>query len=787
VTTSAWEAAPLLDPGEIAKLQTLVGSGFDHSAFAMLLVNDNVQTVCANPAAGRLFGSESSALVGYRNADFAEVEWTADGDRQTVAFRLGDLNHLERETEVVTAAGDQVRGKMMVDVITTDGGRRYFLLQLRDVTEDRDRSAALAASEMRYRLLVANLPQAAIFMFDHELRLQLAVGESLADNGYDEGRLTGGLLSEVLPLPVVDLLAGPYRAALAGRPSDFEYTSPVHGGQFRMRVRPVAGPDGRIMGGLAISEDVSGDRARESRLRQIHGLTPFGSCQYDIRSGWVFDRELLELWGVDAATEPLAVINELVLPEDRAVTTSAWAEVLARGGRSSPQYRIRHGQTDELRFIKSTCEAEVNGAGVLLRAISTHVDVSDAIAARVVAEHAEAAAAEDRSMLRRVNDAVATTNSGLGELTRSMTSPSASDVGPDVPQREMTQDQRTVEFGVVAHRDEERRLASEPGFGLHGDIADDVAIGGGAFNGSSAFHEPLDERIDGEARHFIVAPVRHGGAVLGLLSIFRAPDTPYQLGDEQPIQLQADRVGSALAESRLREVRDQERVERRAVADRLLELTYEQRELLEQLASTETRERALLADAVHDDPMQMIVAAILRIDYLRLRVVGDPGDELERIATLLETSVERLRKLIVAITPPDLSDGLGVALHNLAEGIFIGTTSAVTVIGPTHVSLNPPATATAYRIMREALVNARKHAQAGNVTLRLEEHEGSVMLSLTDDGVGAASLKAEPGHFGLATMRARANAEDAQLHIDSTPGLGTTVVLTMPMTEEPAR
>ena len=408
------------------------------------------------------------------------------------------------------------------------------------------------------------------------------------------------------------------------------------------------------------------------------------------------------------------------------------------------------------------------------------------MAAREVADQAEAEAAQDRTMLRRVNDAVATTNSGLGELTRSATSPSSPDVRPESVQREMTQDQRTVEFGVVAHRDEERRLAGEPGAGLRGAIAEQLAIDLGAVNASSAFHEPLDERIDGEARHFIVAPVRHEGAVLGLLSIFRTPDTPYQPGDEQPVQLLADRVGSALAESRLREVRDQERVERRAVADRLLELTYEQRELLEQLASTETRERALLADAVHDDPMQMIVAAILRIDYLRLQVAGEQGDELDRVATLLETSVERLRKLIVAITPPDLSDGLGVALRNLAEGIFIGTTSVVTVIGPTNVSLNPPAKATAYRIMREALVNARKHAQAGNVTLRLEEHDGSVMLSLTDDGVGAASLKAEPGHFGLATMRARANAEDAQLHIDSTPGLGTTVVLTLPMTDSRA-
>ena len=772
-----------VDLNEIHELRTLLGLGFDCSAQAMLLVDESAQTICANPAAGLLFGCHHAALVGRRNIDFDAMKWAATGDGHAVAFRLGDLAHLHRETELETASGEQVRAKMSVAAVNSDAGRRYFLLQLRDITLDQRRTDELEAGELRYRSLVGNLPQAAVFMFDRDLRLILAAGEALAENGYAEGILTGRLLSDVLPEPVVELLAGPYRAALSGRRSDFEYTNPIHGGQFRMRVRPVVGPDGQILGGLATSEDVSGDRARESRLRQIHGLTPFGSCQYDMRSGWAFDQELLGLWGVDSASDPLAAINELVLAEDRAVTTASWADVLASGGRCSAQYRIRHGKTDELRFVKSTLEAEVTEQGVLVRAISTHVDVSDAVAAREVADQAEAAAAQDRTLLRRVNDAVATTNRGLGELTRSATSPSSPDLRPESMQREMTQDQRTVEFGVVAHRDEERRLAGEPGAGLRGAIAEQLEIGLGAVNASSAFHEPLDERIDGEARHFIVPPVRHEGAVLGLLSIFRTPDTPYQPGDQQPVQLLADRVGSALAESRLREVRDQERVERRAVADRLLELTYEQRELLEQLASTETRERALLAEAVHDDPMQMIVAAILRIDYLRLHIAGEQGDELDRVATLLETSVERLRKLITAISPPDLSDGLGVALRNLAEGIFIGTTSVVSVIGPTNVSVNPPATATAYRIMREALVNARKHAQASNVTLRLEEHDGSVMVSLTDDGVGAASLKAEPGHFGLATMRARANAEDAQLHIDSTPGLGTTVVLTLPMTD----
>ena len=386
-------------------------------------------------------------------------------------------------------------------------------------------------------------------------------------------------------------------------------------------------------------------------------------------------------------------------------------------------------------------------------------------------------------MLRQVNAAVATMHSGLGELTESPT-PAGAGTGSVVPSRTMTRDQQIVERGVHAHRDEERRLSGGLGTVAPGSAATiDAEVTGIPAADTTGGQEPTDEQEAAEARHYIVAPVRHNGAVLGLLSIFRTPDSPLDPGDEHPVQLLADRVGSALAERRARDVRHQEQVERRAVADRLLELTYEQRELLEQLASTETRERTLLAEAVHDDPMQLIVAAILRIDNFRLLLVGERGEELDDVAVLLETAVEQLRKIIVAITPPDLSNGLGVALRNLAEGIFVGTTSVVEIVGPTHVQLGPPATAAAYRILREALVNARKHAMAEHVTLRLEEHDGTVILSLTDDGVGAESLKAEPGHLGVATMRARANAEDAELHIDSTPGGGTTVVLTLPITD----
>lgn len=773
----SWSAGvaetPAGSPERVGEIDDLLGRAFELSSRPMLLVDERHETVRANPALGRLFPAEP-ATNGARGTGLPVLSWAAGGPPAIGSVPGG---HRDHEAILQSRSGERVRVVVGVDEVTAPGGPRMLLLHVRDVVVEHRPAEPRPTGDSPFRLIIENLPAAAVVAFDHDLRLLLAVGEALSANGYGEADPTGKLLRDVLPPGVHELHQGPYRDALQGQSSDFEYTSPVDGGQFRVRVRAMAGADGTIGGGLATSEDVSVDRARETRLRQIRGLTPFGSCQFDLRSGWNFDVELLGLWGVDAAGDPLAVINELVVPEDRAVVTASWAHVLANGGRSTQHYRIHHGRTDELRHVKSVCEAVVDADGRLVRAMTTHVDVSDAIAALEVAEYVEAEAAQERTVLRQVNDAVATTNSGLGELTARSDARSSPDRDPTAPFRLMTQDQRTVEFGVLAHRDEERRLAGDPNTTPR---SSSPLYGLGAAEVAAAFQQPLDGPIDGEARHFIVAPVRDEGAVLGLLSIFRTPDTPHQPGDEQPVQILADRVGASLAEGRLRDVRDQERVHQRAVADRLLELTHEQRELLEQLASTETRERALLADAVHDDPMQMIVAAILRIDNLRLQIDGAHGDELDRIATLLETSVERLRKLIVAITPTDLSDGLAVALQNLAEGIFIGTPSVVTVIGPTQVNLSSTAKATAYRIMREALVNARKHACADNVTLRLEEHDGTVVLSLTDDGVGAESLKAEPGHFGVATMRARANAEDARLHLDSTPGLGTTVVLTLP-------
>ena len=75
-------------------------------------------------------------------------------------------------------------------------------------------------------------------LFDHDLRLIIAAGEALAANGYSND-LAGILMRDAFPAAGMDLLEGPYRAALAGRATDFSYASPIGGRHFRARARPV--------------------------------------------------------------------------------------------------------------------------------------------------------------------------------------------------------------------------------------------------------------------------------------------------------------------------------------------------------------------------------------------------------------------------------------------------------------------------------------------------------------------------------------------------------------------
>jgi signal transduction histidine kinase/PAS domain-containing protein len=776
---------PTPDAGPPTGLGSLLGLAFDRSSLAMVLVDEFTRVVCANDAAECLLAAQP--LVGRSMTEFSAV-----GSGRALSFLAvrGEHDQLEQEIELIAGSGRAVRLAVQVDAVVLPSAERYFLVQLSDITQDRRRERELELSEHRHRQVVDNLPDTSVIMFDPELRITLAAGEALAANGYTAD-MTGLTLSDAVPRKVVDILEGPYRSALAGRDVDFEYSSPVLGRQFRVRTRPLTDTDGEIVGGLSVMEDITADRARRSLLQQANKLGRLGSCRFDRVAGWTFDDELVTLWGRCPTPQENGLPIETIPDADRSTSVVAWERAISDGGRHRFTYRILRGGS-EYRSLQCAVEADVDSAGSLTRAISTHVDITEAVAAREAADTARAQAANERiALLRSVGEALSVGHAGTEELLTGVVKLASRTLGDGAGIAILAPDLQSIERDLVEHPDpairrrfgETLRASAQP-YNPDSPLAAEIVGRGNvvsrfrAASWQEEFAGHFRDRVVADAQDFMIAPVRHAGKVLGLMTVFRTrQDQPYSAGDDDVLQVFADAAGTALAESRLQDSLEQGR-------DLVRELSNHRKDLLDQLAVLETRERSLLAEAIHDEPIQVIVSAIMRIDYLIRRMEGERAQELERVASALEGSVEWLRNLVVvALSPPDLAGGLAISLRVLADGIFAGTPTVFEVAGATDSYQQIPSMEAVYRIFREALVNVRNHAQASSVVLRLAKSKEAVVLSLSDDGVGSALLDAGPGHLGLATMRARARAEGGALTIESSPGHGTTVSLTLPTRE----
>lgn len=209
-----------------------------------------------------------------------------------------------------------------------------------------------------------------------------------------------------------------------------------------------------------------------------------------------------------------------------------------------------------------------------------------------------------------------------------------------------------------------------------------------------------------------------------------------------------------------------------------------ERALLAHLVSAGEEERGRIAVGIHDDSIQAITAAGMRLQILR-RTLDDP-EQLQLLAELEKTiqlSIARLRHLLFELRPPALdTEGLSAALEMyLAETQSEGGTSYHL---EDNLSVQPPLQVRTilYRIVQEVLANVRNHAQAKNVTIVLEERGGGYGVRVSDDGIGfaPAELAPVPGHLGLGALRDRASLAGGWLRIDSAPNKGSTVEVWIP-------
>ncbi len=218
---------------------------------------------------------------------------------------------------------------------------------------------------------------------------------------------------------------------------------------------------------------------------------------------------------------------------------------------------------------------------------------------------------------------------------------------------------------------------------------------------------------------------------------------------------------------------------------KVLERTAELRKLSAQLTLAEERERRLLAQDVHDNLGQLLAVIKIKLSSLP----GDPlAPSLSEIVGLVEQADQAARNVSQALSPPILQRlGLAPALEWLGEDIERVYGLAVHVdLGECSKHLAEEMQAVLYRSARELLINVARHAGVREASLSCLCDGDRLVIAVSDAGCGfepADHFGASSGHgsFGLRAIYERITNLGGEVDIDSSPGNGATVTLSVPV------
>jgi PAS domain S-box-containing protein len=194
------------------------------------------------------------------------------------------------------------------------------------------------------------------------------------------------------------------------------------------------------------------------------------------------------------------------------------------------------------------------------------------------------------------------------------------------------------------------------------------------------------------------------------------------------------------------------------------------------------QERQRLAQNLHDAVNQSLFSAGLIAEVLPRLWKRDPDTAQQSLADLrilMRGAQAEMRALLAELLPTTLTDTELGDLLLLLGNAFTGRTSIpVDVTAVDEGSLPAETQVALYRICQEALNNIAKHAKASRVEIDLHHASGELKLLIRDNGRGFGTNELTPsGHYGLAMMRERAKAVNAELAVISQPGQGTQVTI----------
>jgi signal transduction histidine kinase len=263
-------------------------------------------------------------------------------------------------------------------------------------------------------------------------------------------------------------------------------------------------------------------------------------------------------------------------------------------------------------------------------------------------------------------------------------------------------------------------------------------------------HPPMDS--------FLGVPITVKGDVVGRLYLTNKQGAAEFGPDDQAlVETFALHAGIAIESARLHE-----QVQRLAVVD----------------------ERDRISRDLHDSVIQMIYAVTLSLDDVPELVRQEPDEASRRIDAAIDALhgvIRDIRHFIFGLRPLLLESGsLREGLEALAAELRRNTATEIEIEVQEPDGLPLAVVAELLAIAREALANIARHSAAQHATVRLSSTD-AVHMEITDDGLGLwRESPIERGHHGIGNMRARAEALGGTFLLDSAPGAGTRIIVTVP-------
>ena len=273
----------------------------------------------------------------------------------------------------------------------------------------------------------------------------------------------------------------------------------------------------------------------------------------------------------------------------------------------------------------------------------------------------------------------------------------------------------------------------------------------------------------------VVTPIRRMGE--GMRRIASGDfSQPVEVANRDELGELAGRINETAAQLALLQDATIAEERARALQEQIVHVTLAQEE-----------ERGRISRELHDGLGPSLAAAVNRLRAAQRMVSNGPRHaekEIEEITAALKANIQDIRDLIHDLRPMALDQlGLTGAIQQQADRFEKQTGVRPSVGIDPDIALNPLAEVTVFRVLQECLSNVQKHAGAGSVEVLLRRNDEGCWLSISDDGGGfdsASSSNGESEGVGLIGMRERADLVGGNLSIDSRPGRGTCVKLTIP-------